>query len=86
MTQTKNIIYSLNEEKLMEIGNYLGKNSEEYGFSTKKGEKRWVYFMDNKKRIFAILNQYKKEVKLARDVNPEIINGIEKIIDFGEKN
>jgi len=86
MTQTKNIIYSLNEEKLMKIEDYLGENSYEYGFSTKKGEKRWVYFIDNKKRIFAILNQYKKEVKLARNVNPEIINGIEKIIDFGGRN
>lgn len=86
MNQTENIIYTLKDKNLKKIGNYLGRNSTEYAFSAKKGEEKCICFIDNKKRIFAILNQDKKEVELAEYANPEIINGIEKIIGFGGKN
>ena len=57
MSKSKNPTYFLVDQKYLErMGNYLGKNSSEYAFSPEKGEESNVLFIDNKKRIFAIIN------------------------------
>jgi hypothetical protein len=79
----ENIAYSLKDNQVKKVEKYLGNNSKEYGFSAKKGEEKYLCFMDNEKRIFAILKKDKKEVELAPYASSRIINGIEKLIDFG---
>lgn len=81
----ENIIYSVKDKELEKIEKYLGKHSYEYSFSAKKGEEKSIYFMDNNKKIFAIINPIEKEVELSSDINEKIINGIEKLINFGRK-
>lgn len=82
----QNIIYSIKDNKLKRIENYLGKRSHEYGFSAKKREENSIYFIDNSRKIFAILNPDKKEVELSLDVSQRVIDGIEKIIGFGGRS
>ena len=82
----KNIIYSLNDNNLKKVEKYLGKNSREYGFSAKQGEEKYICFVDNKKRVFAILKEDKNEVELAEYTPSNIINGMEKIIGFGRRS
>jgi hypothetical protein len=79
----ENIICSVKTKYLKKLQNYLEKNSAEYDFSTKKDEEKCICFIDNQKRIFAILNKGKKEIELTEDINPEIMDGVEKIIFSG---
>ena len=77
------LIYTVRDKYLKELDNYLGKNSAEYAFSAKKGGEKAICFIDNQKRIFAILNPDKKEVELAPYVNLKILDGVEKILFSG---
>ena len=77
---TEQIIkYSIKTDNLEEVGNYLEENSSGYGFLKEKGEEECVCFSDGKNRIFAILDEGKKEVKLAPYVGLKIIKGVEKL-------
>jgi len=73
------IKYPIETDNLKEVGNYLEKSSSGYGFPKKKGEEEGVCFIDEEKRIFAILDEEKKEVKLAPYVSLKIIKGVEKL-------
>ena len=77
---TEQIIkYFIETKNLEGVGNYLEENSSGYGFPKKKGEEECVCFIDGEKRIFAILDEGKKEVKLAPYVGLKIIKGVEKL-------
>ena len=76
---TKQIIkFPIETENLEMIGDYLEKNSSKYGFPEKKGEES-VFFIDGEERIFAILDEGKKEVKLAPYTSSKIIKGVERL-------
>lgn len=77
------MVCTVGDKYLKELDNYLGKNSAEYAFSAKKGEEKAICFIDNQKRIFAILNPDKKEVELAPYVDLKILGGVEKILFSG---
>lgn len=73
------IRFPIETENLERVGNYLEKNSSKYGFPEKNGEEECICFIDEEKRIFAILDEGKKEVKLAPYASLKIIKGIEKL-------
>lgn len=73
------IKFPIETENLEVVGNYLEGNSFGYGFPKKKGEEECVCFIDGEKRIFAILDEGRKEVKLAPYASLKIIKGVEKL-------
>lgn len=87
MDKQKNILtYFVDQRYLVKVGDYLQGNSSKYGFSPEKGEENNVIFVDDKKRIFAIVNNSLGEVEFAKHTNPRIIRGIEGIAKSGVKN
>jgi hypothetical protein len=83
MNEQKITKYAVENKYSKKVENYLGKNSREYGFSSKKGEEGCLCFSDNQKRIFAILDMNKNNLKLA---SSSIKSGIEEILKMGRQN
>ena len=86
MNEQKITKYSIDGKYSKKIENYLGKNSKEYGFSSEKGEEGCICFLDNQKRIFAILDTKKSNLQLANYTNSSVKSGIEDILKMGGRN
>jgi hypothetical protein len=86
MSKLKNTTYFVDQKYLVKIGDYLQGNSTEYAFSPEKGEEDKIMFVDNKKRIFAILNNASGEIELASHTDSKIRRSVESIAKSGVKN
>lgn len=86
MNEQKITKYAISEKYSKKVEKYLGKNSNEYCFSSEKGEEGCLCFIDNQKRIFAILNTKKNNLQLANYASSNIKSGIEEILKTGRQN
>jgi len=80
MSKRKIITYLVKPENLKTVGDFLDDNSSEYGFSPKKGEEEYILFIDDKKRIFAIVDEGRNNVKLADYASPMMFKCMERIL------